>query len=289
MTGFGLARGDTPWGRVSVEIKTVNNRYLDIQIRTPRQFSSTESNMRSFLSDRFVRGTVFVGVNLQESGNPSAQAFSWNREMVKAYVTELRKIGKTYRLSGDVTLDMITRTPDLLTRETPIIEPAKIWKALEPIFLSAFEKVDTMRKKEGAQLEKAIRKHLDACEESVARVKVRAPQRLMEYRARLEKNIRALLAEAEPEQSRLMTEIGIMAERLDIEEEGTRIYSHFKQFRDSLKENGQVGKRLGFLLQEMGREANTIGSKANDSAISHESVFLKEQLEIIREQVQNIE
>ncbi len=289
MTGFGLARGETPWGRVSVEIKTVNNRYLDIQIRTPRQFSSTESSMRSFLSDRFVRGSVFVGVNLQENGKDSESALSWDRDKVKAYVTELRKIGRAFRISGDITLDMIARTPDLLMREAPVVDPAKIWKALEPIFLSAFEKVDTMRKKEGTQLEKAIRKHLDACEESVARVKVRAPQRLVEYRARLEKNVRALMAEAEPENSRLMTEIGIMAERLDIEEECTRIHSHFKQFRDSFKENGQVGKRLGFLLQEMGREANTIGSKANDSVMSHESIFLKEQLEIIREQVQNIE
>ncbi len=289
MTGFGLARASTPWGRVSVEIKTVNNRFLDLQIRTPRLFSSTESNIRSFLSGRFVRGSVFVGATLDEGGKETAETFSWNKVLVKAYVCELRKIGKLFGLKGDVTLDMISRNPDLINRETPLVEPIKLWKELEPVFLSAFEKTDAMRRAEGQKLEKAIRGHLDAIEESLERVIQRAPQRIVEYRAKLEKNIRSLLGEAEPDANRLMTEIGVMSERLDIEEECIRLKSHIDQFRRSLKLQEEVGKRLGFLLQEMGREVNTIGSKANDSLIGQESVSLKERLEIIREQVQNIE
>jgi uncharacterized protein (TIGR00255 family) len=288
MTGFGQAECETVWGHLTIEARSENNRFREIQIRLPRIFNEFETPVRELLSEYVQRGSVYVHVNLKEGGAVSPDT-AVNHEAVRKYVNALREIQNAYALAGEVSISSIAAMPDLWNKDNGSVDFKEGWEILRKPFHSVFSSLKDSRLSEGKRLEKALRDALERCQQSLTMIKKRAPFRLKEYRARLTARIEELCKNIEVDPNRVATEVALMAERLDIEEECIRLQSHFDEFNKTLKNEKTPGKRLNFLLQEMNREANTIGAKANDAKIGKQSLFLKEQIETMREQIQNIE
>lgn len=288
MTGFGQSQSYTTWGNIVCEIKTVNNRFLEIKIRLPQALSATEADIRSFIAKNISRGSVFVNVYFAEN-RAGKNSVEWNRNAAQRYMTILKNIKKEYQLSGDITVDTFIAFPDIFSTNAAVAEQKVAWNSIKKSLAEAVNKVQKMRDAEGKKLCKDIQNHIGRCSVALGKIERRLPKRMREYQTKLKKQIEKLAGTIDVNNVRFATEIAIMSERLDISEECERFYSHIDQFRKSLEGKGAVGKRLNFLLQEMNREANTIGSKANDIEIVNQSIFLKEKIEIVREQIQNIE
>lgn len=286
MTGFGLAEGVTPSGTYRVEIRGVNNRFLEIQIRQPRFVVNLEQQIRKEISSVISRGslTVIISCDREEAG----RKLTWDRQAVENYIAIFREIKKDHHLDGNVSLSHLLNFSDFIKAGQVEFSEELIWKHIRPVMAAALDAFQKTREKEAAFIIKQLRQMLRGIEKNLKAIEKRAPQRMEEYSASLRQRIQKLVA-AEPDLSRINIEIALMADRLDISEECTRLRAHIAKFEEDFSADEQVGKRLGFLLQEMNREANTIGSKANDTEISHLSVKLKEEIEKIREQIQNIE
>ena len=286
MTGFGMAEGSVGDRRVSVEIRTVNHRFFSPSIKLPGAFSQWEGDVRETLRKRIARGHVSVMVR-QDSG--AGEGATIDDRRFAAYVEQLRALQGRHRLVGDVSLDTVLRMPGLFESTEDIVEGSSA--ELIGIVESAVAALTAMREQEGTRLAEVLERRIDAMDASLERIASRAPVRMLEQRDRLRAAVKELLDGAEPDDQRLAQEIALMASRLDVAEEIDRFRSHLAAFRAALREKGgePVGKRLGFLLQEMLREANTTGSKANDAAMLGDVVAIKEELERIREQVENLE
>jgi uncharacterized protein (TIGR00255 family) len=286
MTGFGLAEGPTASGTYRVEIRGVNNRFMEMQIRQPRFVNNLEQRVRKEISAAVSRGSIQVSISCDRENE--GVKLTWDRVAVENYIGIFREIERDYSLKGDVTLSDLLHFSDFIKTENAVYNEEEIWGHVGPVVAQAVTAFQLSRETEGAYIIDDLKKVLDEIAATLGRVEARAHLRVEEYAVALRERVKKLI-EDPPDPQRMTTEIALCADRLDISEECLRLRAHIAKFKEDFRADGPVGKRMGFLLQEMNREANTIGSKANDTEISHLSVALKEKVEKIREQIQNIE
>ncbi|MDG5815972.1 YicC family protein [Chitinispirillales bacterium ANBcel5] len=286
MTGFGLAEGETPSGTYRVEIRGVNNRFLEMQIRQPRFAANLEQKIKKEITSVVSRGSVTVLISCDREDEDTK--LTYDKSSVENYVRIFREVKDVYELAGEVSLSDLLQFSDFIKTESVEHNDEELWKHLRPVLLKSIASFQQTREAEAAYMVKDLKKILDEIAQIVEKVETRAPQRIPEYADALNNRIDKMLSTS-VEPQRIAAEVAIMADRIDISEECTRMRAHIKKFSEDFELNEPVGKRMGFLLQEMNREANTIGSKSNDTEISHYSVSLKENIEKIREQIQNIE
>ncbi|HKY98235.1 MAG TPA: YicC/YloC family endoribonuclease [Gemmatimonadaceae bacterium] len=287
MTGFGSAEGMVGAAGVSVEIRTVNHRFFNPSIKLPGSFAKWEGDVREVLRQRIARGHVALTARVEREEGKGAGI---NEQRFGQYVATIRDLQKRYGLNDTLDAATVLSLPDVVDTHIEERESGSV-SELVAIVDQAINALRQMRADEGGRLAVFLLERIGLVEESVKRIRERAPIRLAEQVARLKRSVKELTAGANVDQQRIAQEVAILADKLDIAEELDRFDSHIGSFRQSVKESGAdpVGKRLGFLLQEMVREANTTGSKANDAAILADVVMIKEELERIREQVENIE
>jgi uncharacterized protein (TIGR00255 family) len=286
MTGFGIAEARTPSGQYRVEIRAVNNRFLDIQIRQPKALYGLEQKIKEQVTDTISRGSVSLYISCDKENEEGR--LSWDATAVKNYIDIFRQIQKRFKLSGSITLSDLLHFSDFIKSESAQCDEKTLWKHFKPVLADAVKKFQESREAEADHIIKDLKKTLDTVSGLLSDVEKRAPQRIQEYMTVLHERVEKLLKNP-PDESRLAMEIALMADKMDISEEITRLRAHIAVFVKDFDSGEPVGKRMNFLLQEMNREANTIGSKANDTGISHLSIALKENVEKIREQIQNIE
>ncbi|MDQ3674380.1 MAG: YicC family protein [Gemmatimonadota bacterium] len=288
MTGFGAADGTAGGSRVSVEIRTVNHRFFSPNLKIPAAFGRWEGELRELLRQRIARGHVTLSVRIDR--DPAAAVSAIDETKFAEYLAALRALQKKHSLDGAIDVATILRLPDVVASPSEIVEP-DAGSNLAAIVGRAVDALVAMRQAEGSQLAAFLAERVSTVESALARVEKRAPVRLREQHERVRRTVGDLVGAAGADQQRIAQEIAILADRLDVAEELDRFRSHLSAFRETAaaKTREPVGKRLGFILQEMVREANTIGSKANDAEIQEDVIGIKEELERIREQVENLE
>ncbi len=287
MTGFGSAEGTVGQARVTVEVRTVNHRFFNSSIKLPSAFSAWEADVREALRRHIARGHVSLSARIERAEESPIQI---DEARFAAYVAQLKELAERHGLASQLDLATVLRLPGVVVTGT-VEEAGGTSAELVAVVDQAAQALTQMRREEGGRLAQSIRERLDIIEYALERLAERSPLRLAEQKTRLERAVAELAGGIAVEPQRLAQEIAIMADRLDVAEELDRFQSHLRSFRDTLDDEGgdAVGKRLSFVLQEMLREANTTGSKANDAAMLAEVVSIKEELERIREQVENLE
>lgn len=288
MTGYG--RGEYRQGGIELtcEIKTVNNRYLDIAVKSPRIFVAYEEVVRGLVRDRLTRGHADVYVSLSDKREKTKSLYL-DVAAAKAYVDAARKIKELFpELADDVTVSALMRQTDIVRQEETTGADEELIEALKGGLASALENLDVMRAREGAKLAEDMLSRVDKIERLVCEITDRAPLVAREYAKRLEEKVRSYLEGVNPDETRLLTEVAVFTDKSNIDEELTRLRSHIAQFREICGLR-LVGRKLDFLVQEFNREANTLCSKSNDVIITKLGLELKNEIEKIREQVQNIE
>lgn len=288
MTGYGRAELVKEDVKASVEISSVNNRFCEIQFRLPKSLSPLESKLKEIILSTITRGKISYTLNWEES-LPLASYAKLNEEAADVYQTIIVQLKEKYNLSGEVGVDHFLNLPDLIKVEKEECDLDKAWEVLNEVTLKALEEFNSMRKSEGSRLATDLKQRINHLDVTISEIEKLTPLNVINYRKRLKTRIAELLAEQSVDEQRIEQEVALMAEKCDVTEECVRFKSHNQQFLSALEEGGPVGKRLTFLLQEMNREANTIGAKASDAQISQKVIFLKEEIEKLREQVQNIE
>jgi uncharacterized protein (TIGR00255 family) len=286
MTGFGTADGMVGGSRVMIEIRSVNHRFFNPSLKLPGELSKWEAEVREALRKGIARGHITVFARIDRSQTDAGRI---DEERFGAYVEQLRRLQQRFGLSDTIDAASVLRLPDVIA--TPAEEAQGTAAELVAIVERAVVALDAMRSAEGARLATYLHDRIAVIEEAVNRIEARAPQRLIEQRDRVKATVAELAQNVALDEQRLALEIAIIADRLDVGEEISRFHSHFVAFRSTLASPSPegVGKRLGFLLQELLREANTTGSKANDAAMLQDVIVIKEELERIREQVENLE
>ena len=288
MTGYG--RGEYKKGGVelTVEIKTVNNRYLDAVIKAPRIFAAHEENIRGIIREKLTRGHADVFVSFSDK-REREKVLNLDENAARSYVAAAGKISALFpEISNDLTVTSVLRYPEVLKSEDAAAADDEIIAAMAEALKLALEKLNAMRKIEGEKLKDDMLSRMDTIEKLVSEVEVRAPLVVEGYRAKLEAKMKKILENTEVDESRLLTEAALFADKSNIDEELTRLHSHISQFREICKEE-LVGRKLDFLVQEFNRETNTICSKSNDIEITRLGLALKNEIEKVREQVQNVE
>ncbi|HWP02449.1 MAG TPA: YicC/YloC family endoribonuclease [Gemmatimonadaceae bacterium] len=285
MTGFGTAEGLLGQAKVAVDARSVNHRFFNLTLRLPSELSRWEAEVREIVRRHVSRGHVTVAIRLERD---SLGAVVVDEQRFASYVELLRRLRERYRLAGEVDLATVLALPDVFTSAAFGDE---VQQGLVRLVESALRAMNRSRESEGRALASAIAEHVAKVEAALERIEKRAPERLVEQRDRLREHVRQLASGVAIDEQRLALEIALLAERLDVTEEATRLRTHVAAFRQVLDaERGEpVGKRLGFLLQEMLRETNTLGAKACDASITGEVISIKEEIERIREQVENLE
>lgn len=287
MTGFGAADGLVGSARASVEIRTVNHRFFNPSLKLPSAFSRWEGEIREILRQRIARGhvTLVARIDRDEAASPVI-----DETRLAHYLTALKALQKKHKLAGELDLATLLKLPDVIAAPGDEVDQ-KAGDALVKIVAKAADNLVAMRRTEGAQLSRFLLERINAVESRLARIEKRAPVRLKEQHERIKRTVGELIGSSGVDPQRLAQEVAILADKLDVAEELDRFRSHLAAFHDTVqsKTSDPVGKRLGFLLQEMVREANTIGSKANDAPILEDVIAIKEELERIREQGENLE
>jgi uncharacterized protein (TIGR00255 family) len=292
MTGFGRATARAGTTEATVEVRAVNGRFAEVAVRAPRALNAFEPAIQTGVKEALGRGNVAVSITLQRRSEAAPLAI--NREAARQYarlLLDLRDASGLRPEEAPVTLDHLLRYPEVLAApadDDDDAERTEAWAAVEPALAAALDALDAMRLQEGRALAEDMAHRLALIEEALAEVEGRAPRRVEEARARLRERLEDLLGDERVNRDRLETEMALLADRLDVAEECVRLRSHLAQFREALAAPEAVGRRLNFLAQELNREANTIGSKANDAEVARHAVRIKEELERIREQVQNV-
>ena len=290
MTGFGRGAVAGEDFKVAVEIKTVNNRYLDIHLRLGQELSSLEMNLRKLISSRLSRGRVDLNISFERS---ATTAYEINRPLVAGYINVLREIQQEFNLAGDVDIASVTRLPGALTTARDGLDEESV-AGIERAIGEALDDLERMRESEGATLAGEMRGRIAKIETEVPVIESAAEGLADAYRQRLQKRIGELVNRGggptvELDAGRLAQEVAYLADRSDISEELVRLRSHLEQFRAALESEGEVGKRLDFLLQELNREANTVLAKSTEVSIKDAALVIKAEVEKLREQVQNVE
>ena len=289
MTGFGSATAEVAGGRLAVEIRSVNHRFSEVLIRTPRDLSSLEDRARAIVQAGVRRGRVDVVITRDE-GARRARTVRADSDLAQAYARALRELAAVVDAGGQVTIDQIASMPDVLRVEDDRPDIDSMWRALEGAVRGATDQLIAMRIAEGERLATDLVLRLTELERMAETIAARSHDVVRAHQERLQMRIAELLGEVPVDPSRIASEVALFADRSDISEELTRLRSHLVQFRQTvMDENGAVGRKLDFVLQEMGRETNTIGSKANDLEITRAIIAMKSALESLREQIQNVE
>ena len=288
MTGYGGAKGEKSAIAVSAELKSVNNRYLDVSVRLPKSCLFAEEAVRSAVAARISRGKVDVFVTVDTSAAEEG-IIKVNEPLAAAYLKAVRDTAAAYDLDGTVTALQLVRMPDVMVQEKSDTDRDVLLQAISAVLEQALEDFDAMRTREGQRLAEDIQEKLAGLESMVDRIEARSPQTVAEYRARLLARMQEVLADSAVDDSRILQEAAIYADKVAVDEEMVRLKSHIAQFRHLLSVGSPVGRKLDFLLQEMNREANTTGSKCSDSEIAGIVIDMKAELEKIREQIQNME
>ena len=290
MTGYGRGEADLNGRKITVEVRSVNNRYLDCGVKLPRAYIFAEDSIKTRVGQTISRGKVDVFINIAQTGG-EALSVAVNEELAKSYIDALQKlvvmgggqVETTYKATD------LARFPDILTVEKQEEDLEAVAADICSVLDTALADFDRMRTREGEKLKDDILNRAKTIEDYTARVEERSPQTVAEYRARLAAKMEEVLQNTQLEESRILTEAAIFADKVAVDEETVRLRSHLEQLRDMLDKGGATGRKLDFLIQEFNRETNTIGSKCNDIDISRMVVDMKAEIEKIREQAQNIE
>jgi uncharacterized protein (TIGR00255 family) len=290
MTGYGRGDSSRDGFKVTVELSSVNRKQSEIMVTLPRELEIVEAQMRDLINKQIARGRLTARVSLHAGEDGSAARMHLNTRLARAYAHELNRLAKQLKLAGSVTLDHLVRAPGVFQTDEELADAGNLWPAVQKALEKALSALMKMREREGDHLARDLEQRVRAMRKAVDRIQKQAPAAAERYRRQLIERIRGAGLEAPAvNDERLMKEVVYFAERSDITEELTRLQSHFKQFDDCRLSKEPVGRMLDFLAQEMNREVNTVGSKANDSLISSEVVQLKAELEKFREQAQNVE
>lgn len=288
MTGFGRAEVQDKDGKFTVEIKSVNHRYLDFNIKMPKKFSFFEAAIRTTLKKYMQRGKIDVFITYEDFTKTSV-ALQYNGELAGQYLTYLKQIEQDFGLKNDVTVSGLARFPEVFTMEEQPVDEKEIWCLLEKALCEAGERFALSRSIEGDNLRTDLQQKLGQMLVNVDKVEERSPQLLTEYREKLSVKVHELLSDTQLEESRIASEVIIYADKICTDEETVRLRSHIDNTIQVLNEGEGIGRKLDFIAQEMNREANTILSKANDLETSNIAIELKTEIEKVREQIQNIE
>lgn len=288
MTGYGSAKGQTGGLEITVELKSVNNRYLDTSVRLPRSFLFAEDAVKSAVQAHISRGKVDVFVSIDTS-LADDMTVKVNEPLLKGYIEAIRHISEEYSLANDLTALSVSRFPDVLSVEKKDLDAEAISAALCEVTERALCDFDAMRLHEGEKLRDDVLSRLETIDSLVSTVERESPKTVAEYRSRLEQKMAEVLGTAGIDESRILAEAALFADHIAVDEETVRLRSHMAQLRTMINGNSPTGRKIDFLIQEFNREANTIGSKCQNSDIAHVVVDLKSEIEKIREQIQNIE
>ena len=288
MTGYGRAETAAETFDLTVEIRSVNHKFFEFSSRLPRALLFAEDRLKKLCQSRISRGKVDVFVTLIDRG-ASGAVVEVDHALAQGYLKAPRELSETYDLPGDITAPALARVPDLLTVRRADVDEEAMGAALEATAARALDDFVAMRAREGEKLAQDVLARKETLLEQVAFVEAHAPETVAAYRARLEEKMRELLGDKAVDDQRLLTETALFADKIAVDEETVRLRSHCKQMDALFAQEGPIGRPLDFLVQEMNREANTIGSKCQNVAIAHTVVAIKAEIEKIREQIQNIE
>lgn len=288
MTGYGGGKSAGPEYELSVELKSVNNRFADVSVRTPRGFMFAEEIIKAAVLARISRGKVDVFVSLSGHGQGDATVVV-NEALAGEYMAAVERLSEIFGIEKGTDAAFLSRYPDVLTLEKKELDKDEALNTLNLALEAALDEHDAMRVREGEKLKQDISSRLDALSSYVSSVEKRSPQTVSEYRERLRAKMQEILENTQIDESRILTEAAIFADRVAVDEETVRLRSHISQMREMLAGSGPVGRKLDFIVQELNRETNTIGSKCGDNEITRIVLDMKSEVEKIREQVQNIE
>ena len=288
MTGFGRCEVQKDSRKFTVELKSVNHRYLDVNIRMPKKLNFFETAIRTLLKSYANRGKVDIFITYEDLSQTQVSV-KYNAALAAEYMKYLKQMEKEFGLENDVRVSTLSRYPEVFTMEEQSEDEEELWNGLKEALEGAFTQFVETRKTEGENLKKDIISKLDLLSEQIGFIEERSPQIVAEYRAKLEDKMKELLADTQIEESRIASEVILFADKICTDEEVVRLKSHISHMRNTLEEKDEIGRKLDFIAQEMNREANTILSKANDIEVSDRAISLKTEIEKIREQIQNIE
>ncbi len=288
MTGFGRCEIQKDSRKFTVELKSVNHRYLDVNIRMPKKLNFFETAIRSLLKSYANRGKVDIFITYEDLSQAQVSV-KYNAALAGEYLKYLKQMEEEFGLENDVRVSTLSRYPEVFTMEEQSEDEEELWNGLKEALEGAFTQFVETRQTEGENLKKDILSKLDLLSEQIGFIEERSPQIVAEYRAKLEDKMKELLADSQIEEGRIAAEVILFADKICTDEEVVRLKSHISHMRNTLEEQDEIGRKLDFIAQEMNREANTILSKANDIEVSDRAISLKTEIEKIREQIQNIE
>ena len=288
MTGFGRCEIAENNRKITVEMKSVNHRYLDVNIKMPKKLNFFESAIRGELKNYISRGKVDIFITYEDF-TENKSSVRYNKELAEEYLTYLKQMAQDFGLDNDIRVSTLSKYPDVFTMEEQTLDEEELWKELQTAVKNASEMFVQTRIEEGNHLRDVLIEKLNGMLKLVDYIEERSPEIIAEYRKRLEERVRELIEEKNVDEARLLTEVTVFADKVCVDEELVRLRSHITTMAGTLKEGGTIGRKLDFLAQEMNREANTILSKSNDLKVSNCGIELKTEIEKVREQIQNIE
>ena len=288
MTGFGRCEVVNEERKIIVEMKAVNHRYCDINVKMPKKLSFFESSIRNLMKKYIQRGKIDVFITYEDYTEHNL-CLKYNKELAAEYLSSLRMMSEQFGIEDDVKVSTLSRYPDVFTLEEQSIDEDELWKLLESVLETACQRFVETRVAEGEQLKNDLLAKLDGMLEKVAFIEARSPEIVKEYQQKLKDKVEELLGNNTVDEARILTEVTIFADKICVDEEIVRLKSHIENMKATLAQGGGVGRKLDFIAQEMNREANTTLSKSNDLTLSNCAIDLKTEIEKVREQVQNIE
>ena len=288
MTGFGRAEVSDEKRKITIEIKAVNHRYLDVNMKMPKKLCIFESSIRTVLKEYVERGKIDIFITYEDFTDTNVSV-KYNDEVAKAYVAFINDISKEFSLENDLKASTLSRFPEVFTLEEQEIDESELWEYVEKALRDALKMFVDARVKEGENLKNDIIVKLDNMLENVSFIEKRAPEIIYEQHARHKDKVSEYLKDSSIDEQRIVTEVTLFTDKICIDEEIVRLKSHIEATKDALINGGSLGRKLDFIAQEMNREANTILSKANDLKTSNHAIELKTDIEKVREQIQNIE
>ena len=288
MTGYGRSQQLVDGMNITVEIKSVNHRYFEFSSRLPRSYGFLDEKLKSFFMGKLTRGKMECYVQIETVEEPDT-IISVNHPLVKGYLDAYKELSETYGLDNNIKVSDVSRVSDVFSIRKQAADEDKIWAAVQVVAEEALNGFVSMREREGSRLKDDVLSRLETILDNVSFIEERSPETVKEYNEKLLGRLRELLADAHIDEQRILTEAAIFADKIAVAEETVRLRSHISQMRSFLDSDEAVGKKMDFLIQEFNREANTIGSKAQDVEIARKVVAIKAEIEKIREQIQNIE
>lgn len=288
MTGYGRCEHTDKRKRIVIDLRSVNHRYCDITVKVPRSYGYLEDKIKEYVASNVSRGKIEVFVYIENYTNEDTE-ITLDAVLSENYYNVLTELKEQFSIERDICLSDIARFSDIFVARHKDEDKDKVWETVRPVLVAAVDDFVAMRTREGARLEQNLNERAQTIQSLIAQIEERAPEIAKEYSNKLESRMKELLGDFKVDENRLLTEVGIMADRVCIDEELVRLKSHFKELSKILELSEPVGRKLDFLVQEINRETNTIGSKANDFGIAKHVVEIKSEIEKLREQIQNIE